>query len=384
MAPARQVKSNRIVFTLNNYTEEECQSLLRCINFLEPQIDYCIVGKEVAASGTPHLQGYIKLKTSFLRADRGIISKWRSLFPALKRAHLEPAYGSDLHSEKYCSKDGNLLISVGVPTSDVDSTWTKILQATTMEEICELDPQFAAKNYFQAQAISRNNSLYKTTPRCNLSLKLWQISVLNDLILQNDRQIKFVVDTVGNSGKSYLARFLACHGKPKSVFYCRGGKSADIAHAFSKIADTCEYAVFDYARNKSPEFFSWDLFEELKDGGLTSLKYDGNCFWLPRPIKILVLTNHQLDDHRHRLTSDRWDVTILPEDSLGIPTTRQRPEPVHPNILREFNPALVPDPVPAPPTTPPRQPTYAEVAALEQSIPQDWLDQILRENEINV
>ena len=155
MAPARQVKSNRIVFTLNNYTEEECQSLLRCINFLEPQIDYCIVGKEVGASGTPHLQGYIKLKTSFLRADRGIISKWRSLFPALKRAHLEPAYGSDLHSEKYCSKDGNLLISVGVPTSDVDSTWTKILQATTMEEISQLDPQFAAKNYFQAQAISR-------------------------------------------------------------------------------------------------------------------------------------------------------------------------------------------------------------------------------------
>jgi len=45
------------VFTLNNYSEEEHETLLKCDSF-----KYIIIGREIGDSGTPHLQGYAELK----------------------------------------------------------------------------------------------------------------------------------------------------------------------------------------------------------------------------------------------------------------------------------------------------------------------------------
>jgi len=337
MAPVKKFRTNRICFTLNNYTEEECLSLQTSINSYLSHVVYAVVGKEVGASGTPHLQGYIRFRPSFLLAKNGIISKWKSLMPALARAHLEPAFGSDLDSKTYCSKEGEPWITVGTPDTSTDtgtSTFERILQATQLSDIVEIDPQFAAKNYFQAVAIVRANSLCSTKPTSPPFLKKWQLVALRKLLRQTRRQVTFVVDEKGNSGKSLLAHFIAGHLSPKEVFYCRGGKSADIVHAFSKNAHSCKYAIFDYARNKQPDYFAWDLIEELKDGGITSLKYDGNCFWVSNPIKILILTNHSLDNHRHRLTEDRWDVLQL-RDASKEPADI-RPED-HPDLCEAFN-----------------------------------------------
>lgn len=317
MAPSRRFKTNRICFTFNKYTEEQCIELTRLLNSYQNHLVYAIVGKEVApTTGTLHLQGYIRLSPSFLLAANGTILKWKSLFPVLKTAHLEPAYGSDEDSKKYCSKEGHVVFEYGTPDITKGSNpFADILQCRTMEEITAIDPQFAARSYFQALAITRNNSLHSTRPQSPPFLKPWQLSVLKKLAYQNRRQVTFVVDEQGNSGKSVLAHFIAGQLDPKEVFYCRGGKSADIVHAFSKVAFSCKYVIFDYARNKQPDFFAWDLIEELKDGGITSLKYDGNCFWVSQPIKVLVLTNHNLDSHRHRLTEDRWDVIRLHDAS---------------------------------------------------------------------
>lgn len=336
MPSAKRLRTNSIVFTLNNYSEEECVSIKNSITSLTGHLHFAIVGKEIGESGTPHLQGFVRLKKSFLLARDGSLSKWRSLIPALARAHMEPAYGSDQDSENYCSKEGNLLIRVGTPSTSEsgNNRFQDLLRATTFEEIVELDPQFAAKNYFQAQAIVKNNTMNSTKPTSPALLKAWQLKVLKKLIFQNRRKITFVEDEGGNSGKSMLAHFIAGRLQPKEVFYCRGGKSADIVHAFSKNAHTCKYAIFDYARNKQPEYFAWDLIEELKDGGITSLKYDGNCFWLAQPIKVLVFTNHSLDNHRHRLTEDRWDVHVLynaDNEAADI-----RPED-HPELCEAFN-----------------------------------------------
>ncbi|MBG0744960.1 MAG: hypothetical protein IV298_16145, partial [Cylindrospermopsis raciborskii KL1] len=296
---------------MNNYTEEECQSLTTSLNSVLPHISYSVIGKEVGASGTPHLQGYIRLKPSFLLAARGTISKWKSLFPGLQRAHLEPAYGSDQDSEKYCSKDGDLFFKHGTPDDSKSNVWSQIYNCKTMDEIHDIDPHFAVKNYFQALAITRSNSLGSTQPVPPKMLRPWQHQCLIRLMNQTPRQITFVVDEDGNSGKSVLAKFIAGNLPPKSVFYCRGGKQADIIHAFAKIAGTAKYLIFDYARNRQPDFYSWELFEEIKDGGITSLKYDSQCFWGSPAYKILVLGNHDLTDHRWRLTQDRWDVVRL-------------------------------------------------------------------------
>lgn len=83
-------------FTLNNYTEDEYQSICRVC---ETESRYAIVGREVGESGTPHLQGYVIFKKSY----RFNTIKDR----LLPRCHIENAAGSPDSNFRYCSKDGS-------------------------------------------------------------------------------------------------------------------------------------------------------------------------------------------------------------------------------------------------------------------------------------
>jgi len=67
------------VFTLNNYTPEEVESLKICGS------KYLIFGKEIGDSGTPHLQGYMWFPT--LKSLKQV----KSINP---RAHWEQQKGS--------------------------------------------------------------------------------------------------------------------------------------------------------------------------------------------------------------------------------------------------------------------------------------------------
>lgn len=93
------------IFTLNNYTPEDCEKF---INFKDnKQIKYFICGKEIApTTGTPHIQGYIHFVNAKTREQT---RKFISL-----RAHLKKAKGEDVHNQAYCSKE-NLLCEYGTP-----------------------------------------------------------------------------------------------------------------------------------------------------------------------------------------------------------------------------------------------------------------------------
>lgn len=86
--PTERVR--RWCFTINNYTADDIDQLnnLKSIKFL-------IVGREVAKTGTPHLQGYVEFKDS------------KTLSQAKKNinGHLSPAYGNKQQNITYCSKE---------------------------------------------------------------------------------------------------------------------------------------------------------------------------------------------------------------------------------------------------------------------------------------
>lgn len=88
--PATRLRS--IVFTLNNYSEEQEQAIK------EMEVDYAVVGREVGESGTPHLQGFIHFKNA-----RGFNALRRALF----NAHIEPRKGTPKEAADYCKKEGN-------------------------------------------------------------------------------------------------------------------------------------------------------------------------------------------------------------------------------------------------------------------------------------
>jgi len=86
-------RSKNFCFTLNNYSEEELESVSKW------DCKYLIVGKEVGESGTPHLQGFIVFKET---RTLSVLKKKLS-----DRAHWEIMRGTPQQAAEYCKKDGN-------------------------------------------------------------------------------------------------------------------------------------------------------------------------------------------------------------------------------------------------------------------------------------
>lgn len=91
--------------TLNNYTPEEVDE---CRKFMEDErVLGFVIGEEVCpTTGTPHLQGYIRL------AKNCRLSTLKKHWP---RAHFEKRLKSEKAAWDYCKKDGKVLFEKGEP-----------------------------------------------------------------------------------------------------------------------------------------------------------------------------------------------------------------------------------------------------------------------------
>jgi len=89
-------RAKRWCFTLNNWTQHEFEVLQRAVF---ANCTYACIGKEVGASGTPHLQGFVLLSA------QASLSDVRSKFSG--RAHFAVARGSSQRNKEYCSKEGD-------------------------------------------------------------------------------------------------------------------------------------------------------------------------------------------------------------------------------------------------------------------------------------
>ncbi|KAI8522106.1 hypothetical protein Bbelb_018600 [Branchiostoma belcheri] len=101
----REAPACRRSFTLNNYGDDD---LARLRNIDPAAIKFMVVGAEVSpTTGTPHLQGYVnfsrKVRTPQVKGHLG------------DRCHVEKAVGNDHDNERYCSKDGNVVVRMGHP-----------------------------------------------------------------------------------------------------------------------------------------------------------------------------------------------------------------------------------------------------------------------------
>lgn len=94
------MRSRGHVFTLNNYNEQEVERLKSV------ECKYLVYGREVGASGTPHLQGYVyfKNKKSFKQVKDLLGDRY----------HIEAQRGSCKQAIDYCKKDGDFE-EVGAP-----------------------------------------------------------------------------------------------------------------------------------------------------------------------------------------------------------------------------------------------------------------------------
>ena len=165
--PRASVPLSHFCFTLNNYVEEEVESIC---SFLKQETKYFIVGREVGESGTPHLQGYASLKR-------------RCTFDVIKhklgaRAHLERANGTARQNRVYCSKGGSFIeggsINEGGKSSSRNELGESFMAAVRSgnKGVVEFANSFPGTYIFNGSGMLRNAlSLYEPVDRPSIDVR---------------------------------------------------------------------------------------------------------------------------------------------------------------------------------------------------------------------
>lgn len=295
----------RWCFTLNNYTQQEYEDLTGSA----PELwSYIVVGKEVGESNTPHLQGYGILKTK--RRLRQV-----KQLPGLGRAHLEVSRGTPKEASEYCKKDGQFDEYGELPATQGKRNEFERFREWLLEQEERPTDADVFIEFPSLYGRYRNNLQHImdiVIPRPSLvpdgaQLREWQRQLDQRVrpdgqFNHNDRRVFVVVDTQGNTGKSFMTRWWLSDSDVKSQVLMVGRRD-DLAHA---IDPQCELFIFDVPRGEL-QYFQWSIVEQLKNGVIFSPKYQsGTKFLRKGSATVVIFTNEKPD--RTKLSRDRWSV----------------------------------------------------------------------------
>ncbi len=269
------------------------------------------VGKEVCPdTGREHYQSYVqyikKVRFSSVKAHFG------------NTIHVEKSKGSDQDNYDYCIKEGNYT-EYGTRNNTLggrsDLTTAAAAALTMPFEDLLTDPVHAGT---VARHMQYFRALYSTNTKktglkalqnafSNFEPRPWQQSLLEMVKGPVDpRKFYWYHDYVGDTGKSYFARYLvACHNA--TIF--THGKMADIAFAYALEP----IVIFDLSRTCADKIdHIYSLIENFKNGIMFSSKYESGTRIFTPP-HVIVFANFIPDilDRGNKLSADRWQTHEL-------------------------------------------------------------------------
>lgn len=284
-------------FTWNNYTDDDVARLSGLVNVPASNIQYIIFGKEVGAEGTPHLQGTVcfskKQRLAQVKAQLG------------GNPHVEVVKNINA-SVNYCKKEGDWVEFGEQPAgrgsrSDLEGFKDDIKGGMlSLKEIREAHSEVYAKYPRFCLEFIQDHYPKVTIP--DHPLRAWQQNLFDKLSAEPDRRkIIFIVDVVGNSGKSWFAHWYAKE-KGETVQVMLPGKKADMAY---NLQLGLKVVFLDAPRSKQGEFIQYDFLEDLKNGFVFSPKYESRVKTY-EPLHVVVNMNETPDDTK--LSADRYDI----------------------------------------------------------------------------
>lgn len=302
----------RWLFVLNNYTDEEVRLLNERLTTNEKVI-YFVYGKEVAPStGTPHLQGFIIL--NYRVNLKGIIKLFGIVRDGVNPVHFRISTCRQVEdAAEYCKKDGIVFEHGILPaTESIRGKDGVLLDCIAAMKEGMLDKKVIREKY--PGTYSRHRQLIcelildmKQPKECPLyPLRIWQADLYSMLRRPtDDRTIVFVVDIVGNSGKTWFHRYYRwLH--PENTQAIPNSCYRDMAYMLDEGTTTLFVDV-----RRADKAIEYSFLEAVKDGEVDATKYNSYVKKL-NACHVVVFTNRQ--PNMDELSGDRYHIiNITPE-----------------------------------------------------------------------
>jgi len=267
---------------------------------------YLIVGNETCPdTRRPHYQCYVqykrKVRFNQVKDDFG------------KKIHCEASKGNDEQNYDYCSKEGDFKEhGARKNTKGSRTDLTSAMAAAEDMPLSELmeHPEHSivvsrCMPFFRQLYANRTAAKGRAAvadSMAGVELREWQ-SRLVDIVSEAPcpRKVYWIWDESGNSGKSFMAKYLMAR-HDAAIF--TNGKLADLAFAYTGEP----VVVIDLARTSVEHLDHWYTFiESLKNGILFSPKYESGSK-IFKPPHVVVFANFIPDTMTRytKLSADRW------------------------------------------------------------------------------
>ena len=146
----------------------------------------------------------------------------------------------------------------------------------------------------------------------------WQREIEMEINREPDERIIFhYVDTKGGKGKTFIQKNLK-DKYPERIFQFIDGKAADVYHQLHKhqtrygqAPNVIFYKITRYQYSQE-NFINYSAIEDIKDGLVTSLKYDGGDVFFENNPHVYIFSNQSLE-YCH-MSFDRWRKRIFIQD----------------------------------------------------------------------
>lgn len=337
------------------------------------RISIAVVGDEIGANGIRHAQAFLNFSQGRGITQRQLIKFCKSHGVEHRDMHVEPRCGPVAAAGNYCLKEhyahiaalfpdkgtvdelyrpnSQALVVVGwdidaaAPLGDesrgarVDLNSFKFAvqqglcpdYATALEDfsnLCIRAERFV-KDYIRTNAPKLAMSVDEW--RASLSagwVRRWQASLIeklaNEDVEYRYRKVHVITDCVlnggrgGKSGKSHFCdwfpRLMLNVGQKVQVL--APGKLADMA---MQLEDDTDIVLIDIPASRS-DCLQWSFVEQLKDGLVTSPKYQSRSIrMINKPIRVVILCNQHPDIRRRSDYVEYTNDNGLPIDGYGRP-----------------------------------------------------------------
>jgi len=284
-------KIRKIAFSFFDWTPE----IIR--NMEQDWINHKYIFEEEICPETkrPHLQGWINHVNPV--SFSAFIKKWKGI-------HVKEQYAKakDYHNIGYCSKDhfrcGNNLYT-NLDIKYVKECYDKYNAEQELKE--------KTKHKGKLQDILKQKALDLLSKKLEEPYE-WQKDILSLIEEEpNDRTIHWYWSSEGAKGKSTLANYIILKYNGLSI----PSKASDAYHAIIKAITEQDIEpkiiIIDVPRS-SLGYLNYQAIENIKNGLITSGKYEGGMVAYPPP-HVIVFANEEPD--KEKMSNDRWKIVCI-------------------------------------------------------------------------